>query len=239
MTRKQTARLNTTSLCRSSADSVIRRIVCISDTHGTHRRLSVPDGDVLIHAGDFMTLGRSVEEIIDFNRWRGEQSHRFKIVIAGNHDFLFVLSPAKARTHLTNASYLENSGVHLGGFYFWGSPMVPVTSDWAFHVERGAASRKYWDKIPVDTDVLITHGPPLGTLDKPHLLASRLGCQELTRAILRVKPKLHVFGHIHGGYGVERALNHTCLVNCAVLNEDYVLTNKPVVIDLAENFDTE
>jgi len=86
------------------------RIVCISDTHGQHAKLSVPAGDVLIHAGDFMAFGDTPKEIVDFNHWLGKQPHRFKVVIAGNHDLMFERHPGAAKELLSNAIYLENSG---------------------------------------------------------------------------------------------------------------------------------
>jgi Icc-related predicted phosphoesterase len=215
-----------------SEERPIRRVICISDTHGLHRGLNLPEGDLLIHAGDFMFHGKSVDEIDDFNAWLGEQPHSYKIVVAGNHDLLFASKPAEARRHLTSAVYLENSGVTLGGLTFWGSPMTPVLSHWAFPIERGAESRQLWNKIPVETDVLITHGPPFGTLDQADILSPRMGCEELTRAIVRIKPKLHVFGHVHGGYGQELGPRGARLVNCAVLNEEYALSNQPISVDL-------
>ena len=128
--------------------------------------------------------------------------------------------------------YLENDGIVLGGVTFWGSPMTPVLPNWAFHVERGAASRRYWDCIPLGTDIIITHGPPFGTLDKNDILGSRFGCKNLIQAVLRVKPKLHVFGHVHGGYGQEVGPNGTRMVNCAVLDVKYVLTNAPILVSI-------
>jgi len=92
----------------------------MGDTHGSHRRVNVPKGDILIHAGDFMTYGRLADEVADFNRWLGEQPHRYKIVVAGNHDRLFESCPTEARGFLTNATYLENTGVVLEGFSFLG-----------------------------------------------------------------------------------------------------------------------
>ena len=210
------------------------RIVCISDTHGYHRHLCLPPGDILIHAGDFMIQGNRAEEIADFNDWIGSQSYKHRIVIAGNHDLLFASHPTKARRLLKNAIYLENSGVTIEGLRFWGCPITPVVSTMAFAVERGAASRKYWDKAPIETDVLITHGPPFRVLDTESVLSSHLGCEQLTRAVLRTKPRLHVFGHVHGSYGREAGPHGISFVNCAVLTRlgkgDYGLREPITVI---------
>ena len=206
------------------------RLVCIGDTHGFHRRLTLPPGAILIHSGDFE--GGSVEEIDDFNAWLGTLPFRHKIVIAGNHDLLFDRDPKLARKHLTNAIYLQDSGITLEGIKFWGSLVNSVGGDWAFARERLVKIRKHWDLIPDDTDVLITHEPPYGTLDKPHILAKHAGCQYLLGAVLRIKPRLHVFGHVHGGYGRESAWSGMTLVNCAVVDNARSLANAPTVVEL-------
>lgn len=141
------------------------RFVCISDTHGRHHELTLPAGDVLIHAGDFLPPGASFEAIDDFNQWLGDLPYQHKIVIAGNHDLVFETSPHQARKLLSQAIYLENSGTLIDGVHFWGCPVTPVLAEMAFAVERGAASRKFWNQVPENTDVLITHGPPFGILD--------------------------------------------------------------------------
>lgn len=193
------------------------QIVCISDTHGFHREMTLPRGDIFIHAGDFLTDDRQLEMLADFNDWLGGLPYRHRIVVAGNHDLLFASHPSKARRLLTNALYLENSGFTVEGLRFWGCPVTPVPSSMAFGVERGAASRKYWDKVPTETDVLITHGPPFRVLDAENILAPHMGCEQLTRAVLRARPRLHVFGHVHGGYGREAGPDGISFVNCAVL----------------------
>jgi predicted phosphohydrolase len=110
------------------------RIVCISDTHGQHTILSVPDGDILIHAGDFMAFGDTPKEIVNFNHWLGKQPHRHKVVIAGNHDLMFDGHQGTARALLDNAIYLENSSAELMGLKYWGSPVQPEFNTWAFNV---------------------------------------------------------------------------------------------------------
>ena len=207
------------------------RIVCISDTHGQHAKLSVPDGDILIHAGDFMAFGDTPKEIADFNHWLGKQAYWFKIVTAGNHDLMFERHPGAARELLGNAIYLENSGIEVAGLKIWGSPVQPEFNNWAFNVARGEAIRGYWKMIPAGTDVLVTHGPPFGVLDKSHPSSAHLGCEELAKAVEQIKPRLHVFGHIHGGYGSITG-DGTRFVNASVVNEAYQLIHQPQVVEI-------
>lgn len=209
------------------------RIVCVSDTHGLHRKLTIPEADILVHAGDFMVHGWSVYEIADFNDWLGSQPVRHQIVVAGNHDHLFEATPDEARAYLSNALYLENDGVAVEGLRFWGCPVTPVLPHMAFSVEPGAASREYWDRLPAGTDVLVTHGPPFGTLDKEATAGPHMGCRELTRALLRVRPRLHVFGHVHASYGREDGPHGCAMVNCAIVTGTTL--NPPIVVELAKD----
>ncbi len=197
------------------------RLVVISDTHGLHNRIeSLPDGDVLVHAGDFMNSGYDTEDIFSFNRWLGEQSFKHCVVCAGNHDRYFQNSPEQARALLTNAIYLENTGITIGSFSFWGSPYTPEFLNWAFMYPRGPVAKQYWDQIPYNLDVLVTHGPPFGILDQTAPGSAHLGCEELLKAVEEKKPKVHLFGHIHGGAGtLENGV--TRFVNAAYLNERY------------------
>jgi len=197
------------------------RLVIISDTHGQHDQIKdMPEGDILIHAGDFMNSGTDLLEITSFNRWLGEQRFKHRVVCAGNHDKLFESDPGTAKSLLSNAHYLENSGITLEGLRFWASPYTPEFFDWAFMYPRGTAAEKYWEQIPENLDVLITHGPPFGILDQPAPHKPNVGCAELLVAVQRTKPKVHVFGHIHGGAG-ELERDGVRFVNAAYLNERY------------------
>lgn len=207
------------------------RIVCISDTHGQHAKVSVPDGDLLIHAGDFMAFGAKPKEIIQFNQWLGTLPHQHKIVIAGNHDVMFERHSATARELLNNAIYLENSGTEIAGLKIWGSPVQPEFNNWAFNVARGAAIRRYWEMIPPDTDILVTHGPPFGMLDQSNPSSDHLGCEELALVVEKIKPRLHIFGHIHGGHGDETH-NGTRFINASVVNEEYWPVYEPHIVEL-------
>jgi predicted phosphodiesterase len=220
------------------------RIVFISDTHGLHGRMSapIPDGDILIHAGDGTNVGR-MNEIAATGVWLRSLPHKHKIFIAGNHDWMFEKNRAMAVQLLNQGLtgdtlnskivYLEDSAVEIEGLKIYGSPWQPRFLDWAFNLDRGETIKQKWDLIPEGLDILITHGPPMGILDQvsPVLGTDHLGCEELIKAVERAKPKVHVFGHIHGGYGKVQYPN-TLFVNAAICDEAYKPWREPVVIDL-------
>jgi Icc-related predicted phosphoesterase len=189
------------------------RIVCVSDTHGWHRDLAVPDGDLLVYAGDITRKGE-LDTVADFDRWLGSLPHRHKVVVCGNHDFCFQEEPHAARAILTNAVYLEDSGVTLGGLTVYGSPWQPWFGGWAFNLPRGPELAAVWAKIPDQTDILVTHGPPAGVLDRTHR-GECVGCADLLDRVLTVRPRLHVFGHIHEAAG-RLDLDGTTFVNASV-----------------------
>lgn len=204
------------------------RIVCISDTHNLLHEVDVPPGDILVHTGDF--TGRGTEkEIRAFAEALARLPHEHKLVIAGNHDFLFEEDSDRARELLGDCIYLEDSGATVLGIEFWGSPWQPRFGDWAFNLDRGEALAEKWALVPESTEVLLTHGPPHGILD---CLASdgRIGCEDLTIALPRIRPKLHVFGHIHEDYGIleREGILH---VNASTCDLRYRAANAPVVVD--------
>lgn len=211
------------------------RIVCISDTHSMHRHISqVPDGDVLVHAGDLLGRGK-LEELEDLNDWFGVLSHTHKIVIAGNHDWCFEKNAELARAAMTNMIYLEESGIRIGDTEFWGSPYTPWFHDWAFNVERGPKMAGCWAKIPATTDVLITHGPPYRILDAVNGTDGNMhvGCMDLLLKLKDLDLKAHIFGHIHEGYGHWlRQKDGTQFVNACICTNRYRPSNPPIVIDI-------
>lgn len=213
------------------------KIVAIADTHGLHREMApLPAGDVLIHAGDFTHTG-SLDEVDEFGQWFAAQPHEFKVLIAGNHDASLQLGSAHAQQLLhAEIIYLEDRAVTIEGVKFYGSPWTP-TFNLFFFMANHAEIKDHWAKIPDDTDVLITHGPPSGFLDVT-MEGRHEGCPRLRKEVLeRVRPELHVFGHIHEAYGVEQASafrerTQTVFVNASMLNRDYELTNAPVVVSV-------
>jgi len=210
------------------------KIICISDTHGLHGHIKnkIPDGDMIIHSGDFCNRG-DYFECVEFFNWFGALPHKYKLAIAGNHDIWM----EKASRSEINAiippgiHYLQDEGVTIEGLNFWGSPVQPEFFDWAFNRKRGSVIQQHWDLIPKDTDVLISHGPPMSILDKT-IQGTHVGCANLFTTITeKLKLKLHVFGHIHNGYGVD-VKNNTMFVNAAICGEDYRPTNVPRIIQL-------
>ena len=207
------------------------RIVTISDTHSRHSQInSMPEGDILIHSGDATNRG-GIDEIAAFNEWLGALPYKHKIFVAGNHDWLFERSPKFAPTMMTNAHYLLDNFVIVEGLKIYGSPWQPRFFDWAFNVDRGEKIAQKWQMIPDDIDVLITHGPPYGILDEVPYRHEHVGCEELLPVVKRIKPRAHIFGHIHAGYGMIEQ-HGIKFVNASICNEAYQPVNAPIVFDL-------
>lgn len=216
------------------------KLVLLSDTHTMHDQVKVPDGDVLIHAGDLTYTGRR-DQFEAAIAWLSKLPHKHKLVIAGNHDFGAVEFFQKAFPTLDKSiHYLHETGITIDGIKFWGSPYTPTFGRWAYMADRGEEIKKHWDLIPTDTDVLITHGPLWGILDVSGFPGSteNLGCEELHNAVFdRVLPQVHVFGHIHGSYGrkfkmIPNDVPNILFYNASVVNEDYEVVNSPWEVDI-------
>lgn len=211
------------------------KVCCISDTHGLHRKMkhSIPECDILCCAGDISNIGE-YEQVVNFLDWLNDQPARHKVFIAGNHDWLFQLGKKKREKAIKRHSsihYLESSGVEIEGIKIWGDPHQPEFCNWAFNLHRGAELREKWNMIPPDTDILITHGPPMCILDEVAYTAENVGCLDLLDRVNEVKPLLHVFGHIHSEHGIK-VKNDTVFVNASICNEAYSPVNKPIVVDI-------
>src|ERR1700756_2171836 len=136
------------------------QVVLLSDTHELHRELDMPSGDILVHAGDFTMFSRNLSAIEDFNDWLGELPHRLKICVPGNHEFFLVNAPPR-RSLLSSATVLINECIEAHGLTIWGSPVTPLTNA-AFGMPAAEDRRQLYARIPENTDILITHGPPHG-----------------------------------------------------------------------------
>lgn len=209
------------------------KIIFLSDTHGLHQQVDVPEGDVLVHAGDWMNSGLDWQEVSTFRNWWNDFPHPNKILVHGNHDCLAEQFPAVVQDALKDTRILLDSEVEINGLKFWGSPYTPdfFPNRWSFNRPRGDEIKKHWDLIPDDTDILITHGPPFGIMDALEATGEHVGCQDLADAVERVRPKIHVFGHIHCGYGEQR-IGNVRYINASQVNEKYRVVNKPIVVDI-------
>lgn len=206
------------------------RLICLADTHGQHANITVPVGDVFVHAGD-LTAHSTPHDLSDFFAWMAAQSHSAKIVIAGNHDRLFESHAKLARSLVPEGiTYLQDSGCQVGGIRFWGTPVTPRFFDWAFNRDRGADISRHWNMIPSEIDVLITHGPARGILDKD-AYGVEAGCDDLRQRIETLHLKAHICGHMHAGYG-QTMLGRTVMVNAAICDDGYRPLRKPIIVDL-------
>jgi Icc-related predicted phosphoesterase len=205
------------------------KIVVISDTHC--HKVDLPEGDLLIHAGDLSTGGHRSQiqpQLNWLDRQHDEKGYKDVVVVAGNHDKKL---EDPSQFNFRRLIYLDNESTHINGLHIYGSPCTPKFYNWSFMHERGEPIKRIWDRIPDDVDILITHGPPFGIGD---LVRGRhTGCLDLLHAVQRVKPALHVFGHIHEGYGayVADAIPNVYFVNAAIMDDDYIPLNKPQVIE--------
>lgn len=221
-----------------NGESETLRFICISDTHGKHRELSLPKGDVLLVAGDFTWKGK-LEEIHEFNQWLKTLPFRYIVVIGGNYEYCLDTSHSGeynakvAEKALTNCIYLIDSHVTIHGIKIYGSPFQPKLGNMAFNLNRGAQLKRVWDKIPEDTNILLTHTPPLGYGDRT-FFGKHVGCEELAKAVKRIKPQIHVFGHIHEGYGIYSDGN-TIFMNSSTCTLLYDALHEPLVFDVRIN----
>jgi Icc-related predicted phosphoesterase len=216
-------------------------LIFISDSHTQHDGLdetmeeffnSYPEA-ILIHSGDISYKGR-LDEVQSFLTWYSGLPFKHKIFIAGNHDFLFEDNPyiikRMLKDEFPNLIYLEDSCTEILGLKFWGSPITPWFYNWAFNRVEEKIS-PHWDAIPDDTDVLITHGPPYGILDKTYS-GLNVGCPFLLKKIKSLQNlKVHAFGHIHEDWGTA-LVDDKIFVNSSVVNLSYEIKNSPILIKL-------
>jgi Icc-related predicted phosphoesterase len=202
------------------------KITAISDTHSLHHQLNLPGGDMLTHAGDVCNRGTQ-QEAINFMEWIEKQPYTYKVFIAGNHDFFFEnFTQQEIQDKLPKGVFfLNDSGIEIEGIKIWGSPITPTFCNLAFNRNRGKEIAIHWDKIPLETDILITHGPPYGILDKT-FNGLHVGCEELAQKVIDIKPKFHIFGHIHEAHGSTKE-NNTKYINAASVDIAYEIREVP------------
>lgn len=205
------------------------RVVAISDTHN-FTRLDLPKGDILIHCGDALMSGEEWE-LERFNDWLKTLKFKHIIYVAGNHDRIFEKDKKRAKAILSHATYLEDRLIQVEGFKIYGSPWTPTFLNWAFMLPEEEL-KLIFSRIPKKVDILVTHSPPAGILDAVTLERS-VGSEALYEAVMKVKPRYHLFGHIHESYG-SLLMGPTQFYNCAIMNGGYRPINKPIVFDITK-----
>jgi len=225
------------------------KMVCISDTHCQLNKVKLPDGDILVHAGDALSRGTLSEFTNFLNKMEKLANNKYKhvIYVPGNHDIITELNEdlAKKECASRNIIYLNNSEVSIEGIKFYGSGITPRFHNWAWNRDSGSSGTSYrkenpnyksidpyWDAIPEDTDVLITHGPPKGVLDISVYDGKECGCNYLWHRVQQVEPTFHIFGHIHEWGGQKVTLRNTTFINASVCTEQYKPLNNVLVVDV-------
>jgi Icc-related predicted phosphoesterase len=211
----------------------IMKIVAISDTHCQLKDIlhKIPDGDILIHAGDFAGRGTQAEHW-DFCNQFGSLPHKYKLVTPGNHDRWSETQTEACKKMFKekNINLLIDEEINIDGVRIYMSPWTPTFGNWYWMRDRGKHIRRKWDNIPEGLDILVTHGPPYGILDVSVYDKIHVGCEELLKKVYEVKPKLHLFGHIHHWNG-EHKENGTIFKNLSVCTEAYKPTQPITVIE--------
>jgi len=229
------------------------KIVSISDTHGRWNKVKIPKCDLLISAGDYSFRGEK-HMVNDFHKWLNKQDATHIISVQGNHEEWveknFQLAKDIAQKVCPRIHFIDEGLVEIDGIKIWCSAITPWFYSWAWNRRRtieeantfgGPWIKDHWGKIPLDTDILVTHGPAYGILDEvilPNGDSSdpprNVGCEELLSVIQSVKPAIHICGHVHSGYG-EKHIDGVSFFNSAICDEKYYPSNAPHVIEFNPN----
>ena len=208
------------------------KIVIISDVHNLISKISFPEADLLLIAGDLTNSGK-IKELSKFNQDLEiiKPLYKYGIVcISGNHDFALQEQPILAKSLITNANYIEDQLLEINGIKILGSPYSKFFYNWAFNLHPGEQLEKEWAKIPNNADIIMTHGPCYGILDKVPR-GEIVGDKQLLEAILKIdSAKLVICGHIHHSYGYHREHNKL-FVNGSICDESYRPINKPIMVE--------
>jgi Icc-related predicted phosphoesterase len=213
------------------------KICIISDVHNKFNKITIPECDLLISCGDYSFLGET-HEVRNFHKWLNKQKADNMISVQGNHEKGvekdFNLSKEIAVAHCPKVHFIDEGFLEIKGYKIWCSAVTPYFCNWAWNRFRGEDIKKHWDRIPLDIDILVTHGPPYGILDtvSTHSPIRNLGCEMLANKIKELKNlKLHCFGHIHSSYGSTEKDGVT-YINASICTEEYKPLNAPMFFEL-------
>lgn len=216
-------------------------ICALSDTHGKHRQLTLPPHDILIHAGDSTNVGEP-HELKDFAMWLDEQESSHIVCTFGNHELWAQKNLEEARSIMTKycpaINLLIHETVDIEGIKIFASPATPFFHSWAWNYARHDSEvemrniehiQTIWDKIKIDTDIIVTHGPAYRVLDQ-NKEGEHCGDYNLMSTIIDLQPSIHICGHIHEGFGHE---NHDGIdfYNVSICNRTYLPINPITIIN--------
>lgn len=214
------------------------KLVLFSDTHGCHREvvsgaenyLYVPDGDAVIHCGDFSAHG-TLYDILSFNNFLGSLKHKVKVVGAGNHDVFVQSELGMAKIHMSNAKLVVHEPFMLSDKKCFFTSYLPYYNKWAFEVADDKARGKLFAQIPDDTEILFSHCPPYGILDVIDS-GENIGDHELLKRVRDLKHlKYHIFGHAHASHGITD-IRGVQYINCSIMDDRYDVVNQPMIVDI-------
>lgn len=214
----------------------------MSDTHTYLGKIldRLPEADLLIHCGDALSRG-SLEEFNRFCKTLNNIYKRYDAIFytAGNHDIHVETFPILCKeifqNNVPNGNLLLDEMVNYNGLNIYMSPWTPRFFDWAWMYDRKDGKRT-WNKIPDETDILITHGMPYGILDKSGFIMGdevdqHVGCKDLLERIQQINPMIYAGGHLHHGFGNE-TINHTLYLNASICDEQYIPNRNPWLVEV-------
>lgn len=219
-----------------------RSIWFISDTHCRHEELSVPDVDMVIHCGDESNCGDpwyNEHESRDFFDWYCALPISWRVFVPGNHSTAIEKGIVKPSDY-PSVHFLIHESLDWSGLKLFGSPYTPTFFDWAYMRDRSKLDA-IWAKIPTDTDILMTHGPPKGILDMTRDMDTRepihVGSNSLRKHVETwIKPIYHAFGHIHDERSINNfgrlEFNETIYINCSCCDLEGQLKNHGLVVEV-------
>lgn len=211
------------------------KIAAFSDCHWLYEGIKeFPEADICIFAGDWCGSGYYIDETLKFLSWFKNLPYKIKIAIPGNHDRLCEAneSASKDLFNQVGAKLLIDEQIEINGLKIYGTPWTPIFHNWAYMLPDEQLKWKF-KAIPLDTDILVTHTPPKGILDP-----GDYGSEALRKALNNINPKIHIFGHNHGGYGYQENIN-TKFYNVSICsdadakhNYDYQVVNPITTIEV-------
>jgi len=202
------------------------KIIALSDTHKKHEYMKLEESDILLHTGDYSDSRFTMrKDFLNFVKWFEKQPAKHKIFISGNHDFMTYKNKEESLRIIENSGliYLEDNSITIEGLKIHGSPWTPPFYNWAYMKEESDLLELYERTLENDIDILMTHGPAYGILDKVFKYSQHVGSKSLKAKIKNLKNlKLHIFGHIHEAYG-HRRIKNVDFYNVSSVKIDYQL----------------